>query len=69
MEKNNTLKLIKEFIVELKGQIKENASEMRYHAKGLTRGSYAEAAHLDSVNECLDYVVDALQAIVAESKK
>ena len=67
MEKNITLKMVKEFISELKGQVKENAAEMRDHAKGLGRESYAEAAHLDSINTCLDYVISELNSIVKNS--
>lgn len=67
MEKNITLKMVKELISELKGQVKENAAEMRYHAKGLDRESYAEAAHLDSVNYALDYVICALRDVVKNS--
>lgn len=55
---------IKAFIKELKGQVKENEKEMRYHARGRDRNSYAEAAHLDSVNSCLDYVISELNSIV-----
>ena len=60
--------MVKELIQELKGQVRENANEMRYHAKGLDRESYAEAAHLDSVNGCLDYIIKELQEIVTHSK-
>ena len=63
-----TLKLVKALIKELKYQMRENAVEMRHHAKGLDRASYAEAAHLDSVNSCLYYVIEERKEIVIHSK-
>lgn len=63
---DNTLKWVKEFIKDLKAQQRENAKEMKYFAKGACRSSYAEAAHLDSVNDTLDYVITELNVIVSK---
>jgi hypothetical protein len=67
MNENETLKMVKLLIKELKEQQRSNAKEMKYLAKGAHRSSYAEAAHLDSVNETLDCVIDQLNDI-ADSK-
>jgi len=65
---NVTLKMVKELIKEIKGQQRENKTEMRYYLRGLTRESFAEAAHLDSVNDTFDYILEQLETIVTHSK-
>ena len=65
---DNTLKLVKELINVLKAQQRENAKEMKYFAKVASRDSYAEAAHLDSVNDTLDEVIVVLEEIVIKGK-
>ena len=65
---DNTLKLVNELIKDLKAYKRENTKEMKYFAKGASRDSYAEAAHLDSVNDTLDYVIDLLEEIESKGK-
>jgi hypothetical protein len=49
---------MKQFIKDLRLEIKENRREMRH----LVRiGEYAPAAHLDSVNGALEYVIYRLE--------
>ena len=60
---NETLHQVKQLIKQLKATKRSNAQEMKYLAKGAHRSSYAEAAHLDSVNETLDDVIELLQDI------
>lgn len=63
-----TLKMVKELIKELKDQVKSNDQEMRYHAKGMSRDSFAAASHLDSVNGAVEYIIDELAIIVEHGK-
>lgn len=58
--------LIREFISELKDERKENLRDYKILVK---EGELGEAMHLDSVNECLDYVIDNLKRILQEAKK
>lgn len=56
---------IQYFIRELKGQMKENKSEMKSLA---TKSYFSEAAHLESVNCTTEYVIDELEAILKYNK-
>jgi len=58
--------LIREYISDLKGERKENLRDYKILVK---KGELGEAVHLDSVNECLDYVIDNLERILQEAKK
>lgn len=58
--------LIREYISDLKGERKENLKEYKFLVK---QGELGEAIHLDSVNVCLDYVIDNLERILQEAKK
>lgn len=66
--KNVTLNMVKDLIKELKGQVQDNEQEMRINAKVMDRESFAAAAHLDSVNTSLHYVIDELKKIVIHSR-
>lgn len=57
--------MVKDFIIELKGQMKENKRDHKINIKG---GYLADAMHLASVNECLDYIIYELQDIVTAGK-
>lgn len=63
---NPTRTLIREFISELKNQIKENLRDYKILVK---EGELGDAMHLDSVNVCLDYVIDDLKRILQEAKR
>jgi hypothetical protein len=61
-----TRTLIREYISDLKGERKENLKEYKFLVKQDELGA---AMHLDSVNECLDYVIDNLERILREAKE
>ncbi len=63
---NPTRTLIREYISDLKGERKENLKEYKFLVKQDELGA---AMHLDSVNECLDYVIDNLERILREAKE
>ncbi len=63
---NPTRTLIREYISDLKGERKENLRDYKILVK---EGELGEAMHLDSVNECLDYVIDNLERILREAKE
>lgn len=50
-------------IKDLKAEIKDNKAEIKVCIKNRY---YGQAAHLESVNNCLDYVVDILLANLHE---
>jgi len=65
MKDNKTLIMVKDFIIELKGQMKENKRDYKINIKG---EYLADAMHLYIVNETLENVIHELQDIVAASK-
>ena len=64
-KENKTLQMVKELVKELKAECRENKAEFRQLVKD---GCLFDAIHLESVNGCLDYVIDQLKNIVAASK-
>ena len=58
---NETLRQVKHLIKELKQDKRYNVKEMKAASRC---HSYTEAAHLDSANVTLDYIIVRLQDIV-----
>lgn len=64
-KENKTLQMVKELAKELKTQRRENKAEFRQLVKD---ECFFDAIHLESVNTCLDYVIDQLEDVAASSK-
>lgn len=62
LSKKEELKLL---IEQLRDEVKENKNDIRYAVRC---EDYAEAAHLTSVNFCLDYVINHLKDIIKTKK-
>ena len=63
MDKDTKSRKIKELLDDLKDQKRCNVHEEKRYAK---LGYYKDAAHLDSVNTALDYVIGQLEIIIHE---
>lgn len=64
-KENKTLQMVKELVKELKAERRENKTEFKQLVKD---GCLFDAIHLESVNTCLDYVINQLEDVVASSK-
>jgi len=64
-KENKTLQMVKELVKELKAERRENKTEFRQLVKD---ECFFAAIHLESVNTCLDYVINQLEDVVVSSK-
>ena len=63
MKKNPALKIIKNLIAEFNGEIKENKKE-KIDSKRFEE--WGNVMHLESVNECLEYVTERMKMVCEE---
>ena len=65
MKKTVDTIVIRDFITNLKEQVKENKKDIRECIKDRT---FSHAAFLESVNNTLEYVIDELKDIIKKDK-
>jgi hypothetical protein len=63
MKKNPALKIIKNLIAEFNGEIKENKKDITDSKKC---EEWASVMHLESVNQCLEYVTERMKMMCEE---
>lgn len=62
--KDKSIEKAKYLVREFKGEIQENRKEIKENIKC---EEYSEAAHLQAVNDVLDYVIDRLENEIINS--